>query len=141
MAFGFLQRGPLTEHARQVQLSSYEPSIQLEGLVRGVDNVRHDVALSARFMEAARQHIFRLITKYGQIESLIEEPSATGRPATRVILPAAGKASESSDLKSALLGLHVAALNRAKAENSISVDLLARLAIVKFQRNEMAAQF
>ena len=141
MAFGFLQRGSLTEHARQVQLSSYEPSIQLEGLVRGVDNVRHDVALSARFMEAARQHIFRLITKYGQIESLMEEQSAIGRPATRVIQPAAAKASEPSDLKSALLDLHVAALNRAKAENSISIDLLARLAIVKFQRNEMAVQF
>ena len=141
MAFGFLQRGSLTEHARQVQLSSYEPSIQLEGLVRGVDNVRHDVALSARFMEAARQHIFRLITKYGQIESLMDEQAAIGRPPARVIQPAGAKASEPGDLKSALLDLHVAALNRAKADNSISIDLLARLAIVKFQRNEMAAQF
>ena len=141
MAFGFLQRGSLTEHARQVQLSSYEPSIQLEGLVRGVDNVRHDVALSARFMEAARQHIFRLITKYGQIEPLMEEQAAIGRSPARVVQSAGAKGSEPSDLKSALLDLHVAALNRAKAENRISIDLLARLAIVKFQRNEMAAQF
>ena len=146
MAFGFLQRGPLNEHARQAQLSSYTPSIQLEGLLRGVDNVRHDVALSARFMETARQHILRLITKHGQIEGLLEEQLMVARPTSRVIRPSSGpggngRAAEPADFKRALLELHVAALNRAKAENSISVDLLARLAAVKFQRSEMVAQF
>ena len=145
MAFSFLQRGPLNEHARQTQLSSYAPSIQLEGLQRGVDNIRHDVALSARFMEATRQHIFRLITKYGQIEALIEEQPTFARPAARLgptSSPGANaKAADSSDFKRALLDLHVASLNRAKADNSIFVDLLARLAAVKFQRGEMAAQF
>lgn len=146
MAFGFLQRGSLHEHARQVQLSSYAPSLQFDGLARGVDNIRHDVALSGRFMESARQHIFRLITKHGQIETLMDQPPVAARPATRVMLPpvagqTAGRAADSSDFKRALVDLHVAALNRAKADNSISVDLLARLAAVKFQRSEMMAQF
>ena len=145
MAFGFLQRGPLNEHARQAQLSSYAPSIQLEGLLRGVDNIRHDVALSARFMETTRQHILRLITKYGQIEALVDEQMTPGRPSWHSMpnqgSGSAGKTGETTDFKRALLDLHVAALNRAKAENSISVDLLARLAAVKFQRNEMTAQF
>jgi hypothetical protein len=147
MAFGFLQREPLNEHARQAQLSSYVPFIQLEGLVRGVDNIRHDVALSARFMETTRQHILRLITKHGQIEQLVEEELAFGRPPARASVRALGpagatsKAAEPADFKRVLLDLHVAALNRAKADNSFSVDLLARLAAVKFQRAEMAAQF
>ena len=146
MAFGFLQREPLNEHARQAQLSSYTPSIQLEGLLRGVDNIRHDVALSGRFMETTRQHIFRLIIKHGQIEQLVEEELAFGRPPARAAIRALGpagasKAAEPADFKRVLVDLHVAALNRAKADNSISVDLLARLAAVKFQRAEMAAQF
>ncbi|PYY13219.1 MAG: hypothetical protein DMG60_22405, partial [Acidobacteria bacterium] len=128
-------------------LTSYEPCIQLDGLVRGVDNIRYDVALSARFMETTRQHVLRLITKHGRIEALLEEPPTSGRPASRIMQPrpgaqtSAGKAPDSIDFKRALLDLHLAALNRAKLENSISVDLLARLAAVKFQRNEMSTQF
>lgn len=147
MPFGFLQRGSLSAHARQVQLSSYEPAIHLDGLVRGVDNIRHDVALSSRFMETARQQIFRLIVKHGRIEALVEEPAANARPASRIAGPGIGnsivapKVLEASDFKRALLDLHVAALNRAKVENNVSVDLVARLAAVKFQRNEMPAQF
>ncbi|HVH85320.1 MAG TPA: hypothetical protein VM912_01250, partial [Terriglobales bacterium] len=145
MAFGFLQRGSLAAHARQVQLSSYEPSIHLNGLVRGVDNIRHDVALSARIMETTRQHILRLITKYGEIEPLIEESAAPRRPLSRVLGPGTGPGSaktlEGSEFKHALVELHVSALNRAKADNNISIDLLARLASIKFQRGEMLAQF
>jgi hypothetical protein len=147
MPFGFLQRGSLSAHSRQVQLSSYEPAIHLEGLVRGVDNIRHDVALSSRFMETARQHIFRLIVKHGRIEALVEEPAGNLRPGSRIAGPGIGnsiagpKLPESSDFKRALLDLHVSALNRAKAENNVSIDLIARLAAVKFQRNEMPAQF
>ena len=148
MAFGFLQRGSLATHARQVQLSSYEPTIHLDGLVRGVDNIRHDVALSPRFMETTRQHILRLIVRHGQIESLIEEPVTIAKPRSRILGPGIGAsqgvgkaAAESSDFKRALLDLLVSGLNRAKAENNISIDLLARLAAVKFQRHEMVAQF
>src|SRR5690242_21313554 len=119
MPFGFLQRGSLSAHARQVQLSSYEPAIHLDGLLRGVDNIRHDVALSARFMETARQHIFRLIVKHGRIEALVEQSAGIARPASRIAGPGIGnsitapKAPEASDFKRALLDIHVSALNRA----------------------------
>jgi len=146
MAFGFLQRGSLSEHARQAQLSSYQPCIQLERLMRGVDNIRHDVALSARFMEVTRQHIFRLITKYGQIDLLLEDSASQSRPPSRVALPGAirrdpAKSGEANDFKRALHELHMSALNRAKADNNTSIDLLGRLAAIKFKRNEMSAQF
>ena len=114
--------------------------------MRGVDNIRHDVALSGRFMEITRQHILRLITKHGQIEPLLEENASQSPPPSRVMLPGGvrrdpGKAGEASDFKRALLEVHMSALNRSKAENNISIDLLGRLAAVKFQRNEMSAQF
>src|SRR5258708_23390303 len=119
MPLRFFQRGNLAEHARHMQLSSYEPSIQLDGLVPGVDNVRTDVALSSRFCEIARQHIFRLVAKYGQIEPLIADDAFPSRPPSRVMLPQAaknnGKQSDASDFKRALLELHVGALNQAKA--------------------------
>ena len=48
---------------------------------------------------------------------------------------------EKSDWKPLLAELHLAALNRAKREEKISVDLLARLAVTKFLRTEMNQQF
>ena len=48
---------------------------------------------------------------------------------------------EKSDWKPLLADLHLAALNRAKKEENISVDLLARLAVTKFLRTEMNQQF
>ena len=145
MAFGFLQRGgSLPEHAQQTQLSSYQPFIQLENLVRGVDNIRHDVVLSARFMESTRNQIFRLITRHGQIEPLVDDAPTGSRPLTRVRLPGnsvEAKVADAIGFKRALLELHIATLNRAKTEGNISIDLLGRLAVIKFQRNEMSAQF
>ena len=84
MAFSFLQRGNLAESARQLALSSYVPSIELENLVAGIDNIRHDVFLSSRFTEIARLHIFKLIVKHGNVEELAsEDPLSSPRPLVR----------------------------------------------------------
>ena len=48
---------------------------------------------------------------------------------------------EKSDWKLLLAELHLAALNRAKKEENISLDLLARLAVTKFLRTEMYFQY
>src|SRR6185312_9027516 len=79
MAFSFLQRGSLSEYARDLKLSSYEPSLVLEGLVTGIDNLRHDVFLSPRFSESARLHIFKLIARHGNVEDLASEEPRPGR--------------------------------------------------------------
>ena len=52
------------------RLSSYIPALSLETLQLGIDNVRHDVWLSSEFTRVAGDHIAKLITKYGNIESL-----------------------------------------------------------------------
>jgi len=46
-----------------------------------------------------------------------------------------------SDLKPLLAELHVAALNRAKTASNPALDMVARLAVIKFLRIELNAQF
>ena len=121
------------------------PSIALEGLAVGVDNLRHDVALSPRFVEAARSHVMRLIVRHGELEGMLgaESPQKTQGPSwMRNAADGSGRnPAEKSDWKPLLAELHLAALNRAKKEENISVDLLARLAVTKFLRTEMNQQF
>ncbi|HET9165029.1 MAG TPA: hypothetical protein VFP11_03450, partial [Candidatus Angelobacter sp.] len=121
-------------------MTSDEPSLVLEGLVTGIDNLRHDVYLSSKFTEAARQHIFKLVAKHGNVEDMV----ADDRPASRQPMRHNGngnRQSDSTEFKRLLTELHIASLNRAKAENNVSLDLLFRLAILKFQRTELVHQY
>jgi class 3 adenylate cyclase len=127
------------------ELIAAAPSIALEGLAVGVDNLRHDVALSSALVEAARAQVMRLIVRHGELEGLLaaETPQRNHAPAwmrSTSDIPARVPG-EKSDLKMLLAELHLAALNRAKKEENISIDLLARLAVTKFLRTEMYQQF
>ena len=145
MAFSFLQRGNPTEYARQLALTRYEPQLVLENLVTGIDNVRHDVFLSPKFSDAARLYIFKLIAKHGSVGELAAEPSG-GRPGE---IPAriweqrqrGSKPFDAADFRRLLTDLHLSALNSAKAENNVCLDLLLRLASLKFQRTELLNQY
>src|SRR6202167_1094712 len=121
------------------------PSIALDGLAVGVDNLRHDVSLSPRFVEGARSHVMRVIVRHGELEGLIaaEAPQKTQGPSwMRNAAAGSSRAPvEKFDWKPLLAELHLAALNRAKKEENISIDLLARLAVTKFLRTEMHQQF
>lgn len=137
--------GRSAEETPPPQLSIYTPKLALEDLQLGVDNLRHDVHLSPRFVEQARLHIARLIVRHGDMEGLLaaEKRESSGGNHFIGSAPAAkapGKAA-GSELKPLLADLHVAALNRAKAMENLSVDLLARAAIVKFLRIELNSQF
>jgi hypothetical protein len=142
MAFAFLQRGNLSDYARQLTLTSYEPTLVLEGLSPGIDNLRHDVFLSPRFTDAARQYIFRLIAKYGNVEDLSGEEAPAGTPGRlRHPAPNGKKSPDSFAFKRLMNDLHVAALNRAKLESNVALDLLFRLATIKFLRAELLNQY
>jgi hypothetical protein len=126
-------------------LAASTPFVSLEGLSVGVDNLRHDVVLSPKFMEAARAQIARLVARHGDLEGLLaaEAPALNQGPSW--MRDQAGKASKTrkdpSEWRSLLTELQVASLNRAKREFKLSVDLLARLAVTKFLRTEMNQQF
>ena len=126
-------------------LSSSAPTISLEGLSVGVDNLRHDVSLSPSFLDAARAQMARLIVRHGEVEGLLsaEAPTSVSVPSWMRELagPATRAKAEPLDWKALLAELHLAALKRAKREENISVDLLARLAVMKFLRVEMSLQF
>ena len=145
MPFPFLQRGNLTDHARQLSLTSYEPVLGLENLVTGIDNVRHDVFLSPKFCDAARLHIFKLIAKHGNVEELaapdLGSPADNGHVRTRGSRSVAPKAYDPSDFKRQLADLQMNALSRAKAASNVCLDLLFYLASLKFQRAELLNQY
>jgi class 3 adenylate cyclase len=125
-------------------LAASTPSISLEGLSVGVDNLRHDVVLSQRFVEMGRAQVARLIARHGELEGLLssEFPRSTQGPAwMRNQAGRAGMKNDPSGWKSALAELQIGSLNRAKKESQMSVDLLARLAVTKFLRMEMNQQF
>jgi class 3 adenylate cyclase len=54
---------------------------------------------------------------------------------------AGARKSGPTDLKTAMISIHQAILTRAKAEGNPSIDLLGRLAVLKFIRTELQAQF
>jgi hypothetical protein len=136
--------GRAREQILAPQLSSYTPKLTLDDLQLGVDNLRHDVHLSPRFVEQARLRIARLIVRHGDMDGLLVAEALEPKPGNHFIGSVARlrppKAAP-SELKSLLTDLHVSALNRAKAAENLSVDVLARAAIVKFLRTELNSQF
>ncbi len=146
MGFVFRQHVNLAEEARRLTLAVYTPGIALEGLTAGVDNLRHDVSLSPKFAEMARTHLARLIAKYGMVEDLAGEVAPPAPRPSPLITRNEPKAKpprpfDPGDFKRLLSELHVVTLNRAKADGNLSLDLLARLAIIKFLRAELPTQF
>jgi len=135
--------GHQADQAAPPKLAGFTPVLSLEGLQVGVDNLRHDVHLSPKFVEQVRLHITRFLVRHGDVEGLLAaeshqnfgniiRPASSVRPQQRF---------EPLDLKPLLAEIHVAALNRAKNECSPVLDLLARSAIIKLLRFELNAQF
>src|SRR5215469_16938396 len=137
--------GGAPEKPELPNLSASTPFISLEGIMVGVDNLRHDVLLSTRFVELARAQIARLIARHGEVEGLLGAETLQSSQAPSWMRAQAGRPVrpkyDPSEWKSALTELQVGSLNRAKKEFKLSVDLLARLAVTKFLRAEMNLQF
>src|SRR5215469_7594608 len=92
-------------------LSSYTPSLSLEGMLVGVDNLRHDVHLSPKFTETARAHIARLIARHGDVEGLLAAEAPQTGPRTPFLnkLTTAlkpGAKSDPADFKTVLTAVH-----------------------------------
>ena len=129
---------------RPPKLASYRPEFSFRGLQVGVDNLRHDVHLSRKFVEQMRLHVSRLIIRHADLEGILDAQTVDAakqnlpgglRPATMSSRAAA------SDLKPLLSDLLVGSVNRAKVSGSIAVDLLGRTAILKFLKLELNSQF
>src|SRR5271166_4262896 len=125
-------------------LQYYEPALAFNDLQLGVDNLRYDVFLSPRIAGDLSFHIARYICRFGEVESLFEMdvPAAIQSKFSRAAKVATPlRKPGPADLKTQLVSIHLAILNRAKAEGNPSVDVLGRLAVLKFIRTELQTQF
>ena len=137
--------GGAPEKPELPNLSASTPFVSLEGIAVGVDNLRHDVVLSPRFVDLARTQIARLIARHGELEGLLGAEASQTTQAPSWMRAQAGRPVrpkyDPGEWKAALTEMQVGSLNRAKKEFKLSVDLLARLAVTKFLRSEMNLQF
>src|ERR1700675_692231 len=128
-----------SEPPSRPDLQYYGITLAFSDLRLGVDNPRCDVFLVRPIPADLSFPLARYICRFGEVESLFEMdiPSATqskfvraAEGATKLRKPGA------ADLKAQLVSIHLAILNRAKAEGNPSVDVLGRLAVLKFIRTE-----
>jgi len=110
-------------------LKSYNVTLPMGSLSIGVDNIHHDVFLSPKFVQVAREYLFDLIRQNtsGTYLSGIELRNA--------------KAVDSTPFRKMLLELFQGSLAKAKHQKNIEIDLLFRLAILKFLTVELSVQF
>jgi hypothetical protein len=125
-------------------LRYYKPVLAFSDLQLGVDNLRYDVLLANRITQDLRFHLSRYICRFGEVESLLEMDVPTAARTNFIQAPQAAatpRKTGPADLKTVLLSIHQAILTRAKAEGNPSIDVLGRLAVLKFIRMELQAQF
>jgi class 3 adenylate cyclase len=133
-----------SEPPSRPDLQYYGPTLAFSDLQLGVDNLRYDVFPSPRITADLSFHLARYICRFGGVESLFEMdvPSASQ---TKFIRAAEGttklRKPGPADLRTLLVSIHLAILNRAKAEGNPSVDVLGRVAVLKFIRTELQTQF
>ena len=133
-----------SEPPSRPDLQYYGLALAFSDLQLGVDNLRYDVFLSPRITADLNFHLARYIRRFGDVESLFEMdvPSATENKFVRAAQGAVKlRKPDPADLKTLLVSIHLAILNRAKAEANPSLDVLGRLAVLKFIRTELQAQF
>src|SRR5580700_2187628 len=117
-----------TEEAR-IELKSYNTTIPMGWLAIGVDNIHHDVFLSPKFVHASRDYLFDLIrqstkaTYFAGIE-------------LRTV-----KGPDTAAFRRLLTDFLQSALTQAKYQKNIEIDLLFRLALLKFLTLEIGNQF
>src|SRR5271155_5215517 len=120
---------PSVSEAARIELKSYSVTIPMGSLSIGVDNIHHDVFLSPKFVQAARDYLFDLIR---------QSTSATYFSGIEL---RSVKGPDNATFRKLLTDLLQSALTQAKYQKNIEIDLLFRLALLKFLTLEIGNQF
>ena len=112
-----------------IGLKSYNVSLPMETLAIGVDNIHHDVFLSPKFVQAARDYLLDLIRQH---------TSSAQFPGME---PRQSRGPDSVAFRKLLSELLQSSLTQAKYHKNIEIDLLFRLSLLKFLTSEIANQF
>src|ERR1035438_6793169 len=112
-----------TTETNRIDLKSYRVILPMGTLSIGVDNIHYDVFLSPKFVQTARDYLFDLIRQN------VSSTYFTG------IDVRSTKQVDSSVFRKMLTEMLQNSLNRAKYQKNIEIDVLFRLAILKFLRD------
>ena len=113
----------------RIDLKSYNVTIPMGSLSIGVDNIHHDVFLSPKFVQAARDYLFDLIR---------QSTSSTYFPGIEL---RSTRGPDGGSFRKLLSELLQSSLTQAKYHKNIEIDLLFRLSLLKFLTFEMGNQF
>jgi hypothetical protein len=113
----------------RIELGSYNLTLPMSSLAIGVDNIHHDVFLSPRFLHLSRDYLFDLIR---------QNASKTYLPGIEL---RAAKALDGTAFRKLLADVMHSALTNAKYHKNIEMDLLFRVALLKFLTTELNSQF
>ncbi len=111
------------------ELKSYHVTLPMGTLSIGVDNIHHDVFLSPKFVQVARDYLFDLIRQNTSSTYLSGIEFRHTKPV------------DSTTFRKLLTELLQSSLTNAKHQKNIEIDLLFRLAILKFITGELQNQF
>ncbi len=120
---------PSAAEAARIELKSYDVTIPMGSLAIGVDNIHHDVFLSPRFVQVARDYLFDLIRQH------------TSRTYFSGIDLRTTRGPDHGGFRKLLTELLQSSLTQAKYHKNIEMDLLFRLSLLKFLTSEMVNQF
>lgn len=112
-----------------IELKSYNLTIPMGTLSIGVDNIHHDVFLSPRFLQSTRDYLFNLIRQSVAATFI----SGIELRETQDL--------DASGFRKILTDLMQSSLTQAKFQKNIEIDLLFRLALLKFLSQELPNQF
>src|SRR3984893_11136509 len=119
----------LESNFARVDLRTYAAELPLGTLTVGVDNIHHDVCLSPAWTEQTRAYLLEFIRQVANLNYSVRKG------------PKPPKGPETGAWKRQTLELLQASLTRAKYEKKVELDLLLRVAVLKFLTQEIAAQF
>ncbi len=111
-------------------LAPHSPSLELNQLTVGVDNIRFDVFLSPSWREQASQYLF---------EQILHHAQSTLRDV--YLSDARARSASAAEFRRRTQQLLQEGLNQAKERNNIQVDILARVAVTKWLVAELSRQF
>ncbi len=120
---------PSAAESARSELKSYSVTLPMGSLSIGVDNIHHDVFLSPRFVQASRDYLFDVIRQNTKAAYFPGMELRTSR------VP------DGAAFRKLLIDLLQSSLTQAKFHKNIEMDLLFRLALLKFLIAETGNQF
>jgi class 3 adenylate cyclase len=127
----------------RVDLKTYSAELSLGTLAVGVDNIHHDVFLSPKFVESSGAYLLEFIRQNANLTFLsqTDRMQAERRPGQRRENDRKLRSPEVASWKRQLSDLLHAGLQYAKYEQNIEIDLVLRVALLKFLTQEITTQF